>query len=101
MIEFKFDVLQEEIPDCYPLSVGDAVVPVASNRIAPGGYEYDTWQKLVLGDRITYGQQVDVRVDHRSKFMECCVDSETDNLYELRDKVIAVCEGIASHNGAN
>lgn len=92
-MDFKFDVLQQPIATCPMLHVGDAVFPTNRMTIAPGGYEYDTWQKLVIGtDRITVGDEVLVRIDHRGKFMECTVNGDT--FEEIIEKVKAICNGV-------
>ena len=90
---FKFDVLEEAIDTCRELSVGDAVIPTMRSKIAPGGYEYDTWTKLIVGPRsITRGVVVDVRIDHRHKFAEHEVEGDT--AHEIITKVEEVCRGI-------
>lgn len=90
---FKFDVLEEAIDTCPELSVGDAVIPTTRSKIAPGGYEYDTWTKLNIGPRsITRGLVVDVLIDHRHKFAEHEVEGDTAR--EIITKVEEVCRGI-------
>ena len=88
MIDYKFDVLASEIDGFNGLMVGDAVIPVTQHRIAPGGYQYDTWKRL------DNGLHVDVRTKYRNHFMTCTVNGE--DMDEIARKIDEVCEGVRS-----